>query len=171
MAGIHGVGKTFLAVPAAQQLGIQHATASQLIREERGMQSWRQDKQVIEVDSNQAALVSAVERIRADGQSLLLDGHFVLRGDKGAHIPIAESVFRDLRIDAVLLLENDIEVVFTQLTGRGDHSWSVAELTSFASDEAIHAANIASVLDLPFHVLRRTNLDGFKNAVETLLGS
>ena len=37
VAGIHGVGKTFLAQPAAARLGMRYATASQLIREERGV--------------------------------------------------------------------------------------------------------------------------------------
>ncbi len=55
------------------------------------------NKLVSEVDGNHSSLISAVGKIKARHQSLLLDGHFVLRGDQGGHIPIAEEVFRELR--------------------------------------------------------------------------
>ena len=64
IAGIHGVGKTYLAKPAAVRLGMTYATASQLIREERGRASWDASKMVDDVASNQAALVAAVSRIK-----------------------------------------------------------------------------------------------------------
>ena len=41
LAGVHGVGKTFLGKPVAESLGFKHATASDLIREELGGQSWQ----------------------------------------------------------------------------------------------------------------------------------
>jgi len=40
VAGIHGVGKTYVAKPVAQRLGLRYATASQLIREERCRETW-----------------------------------------------------------------------------------------------------------------------------------
>jgi adenylate kinase len=168
VAGIHGVGKTYLSVPTAQELGIKHATASQLIREERGMQSWEQNKRVSEVDENQIALISAVRRINASRQSLLLDGHFVLRGDQGIYIPIAEKVFRELKVDAVLLLEANAQVISNRLTDRGDHSWSVADLMSFATNEAAHAVNISSTLGLPLRILQTPSSAEFKDAVVSL---
>lgn len=45
VAGAHGVGKTFLAKPAAERLGFRYATASQLIREERGHATWTETRQ------------------------------------------------------------------------------------------------------------------------------
>ncbi|PUA17322.1 ATP-binding protein [Glaciimonas sp. PCH181] len=169
VAGIHGVGKTYLAAPIAKQLGIRHATASQLIREERGGQSWGKDKQVSEVDDNQTALISAVSRLKESDPSLLLDGHFVLRGEHGVHIPIAEKVFRCLRIDAVLLLECDVEVISVRLSERGDHSWNVADLASFAIAEAAHANRVATMLGLPLQIMRTPNPAQFKEVVEALL--
>ena len=60
VGGIHGVGKTYLGEPVAKTLGVRHATASQLIREERGLQSWGSDKRVSDINDNQRALVSAM---------------------------------------------------------------------------------------------------------------
>jgi adenylate kinase len=53
IAGIHGVGKTYLAKQAASEMGLKYATASQLIREERGHASWDSNKRVDEVENNQ----------------------------------------------------------------------------------------------------------------------
>ena len=70
VAGAHAVGKTYLAKPAAQQLGLRYATASQLIREERGHATWTTTRQVTQIDENQVALVSAVARILDGGEQL-----------------------------------------------------------------------------------------------------
>lgn len=171
VAGIHGVGKTHLAAPLAEQLGLRHSTASQLIREERGSQSWGKDKRVSDVDGNQAALISAVTRIKAGGQSLLLDGHFVLRDENGAYMPIPESVFRALQVDAILLLECNVEVISARLMERDDHSWSVADLASLASYENSHAVRVASALGLPLRVLSAPSAAEFRGAVKSLLGN
>ena len=67
IAGIHGAGKTHLAKPAAARLAMTYATASQLIRDERGRASWSMSKVVDELAENQAALVAAVSRVKATG--------------------------------------------------------------------------------------------------------
>jgi adenylate kinase len=92
ITGIHGVGKTYLAKPAAQQLFLVYATASQLIREERGSMTWDKNKKVDEVAENQAALVRAVNRIKSNGDTLMLDGHLVLRKSVNQHERLPETV-------------------------------------------------------------------------------
>ena len=56
LSGVHGVGKGFLGAPAARALGMDHLTASQLIREEKGRVTWETDKRVSEVDDNRDLL-------------------------------------------------------------------------------------------------------------------
>lgn len=153
VGGIHGVGKTYLGAPAAEHLGIRHATASQLIREERGLQTWGADKRVAGIDENQSALVSATNRLRADGQRLLLDGHFVLRESNGSFTEVDTQVFRDLKIGAVLHLATEIDVVNTRLHERGDHSWSDSELRLFADKEEAHARRVSAELCVPLKQL------------------
>jgi len=168
IAGIHAVGKSYLAGPLAQSLGMRHATASQLIREQRGMETWGNDKKVEDADANQAALIAAVRRIRDNGETLLLDGHFMLRGVSGGFIAIDESVFRDLGVDAVLLLEADAGVVLDRLHARGDDSWSISELEKFATMEADRARSVASSIQIPFRLLISPSQDAFKDAVLSL---
>lgn len=157
VGGIHGVGKTFLGGPAAKHLGIRHATASQLIREERGLQSWGSDKRVTGIDENQAALISAMARLRAEGRRLLLDGHFVLRRVDGRLTEVDVQVFRDLQIGALLLIATNIDVVIHRLLERGDCSWSESELRRLAEFEEAHARLVATELRLPLkHLINPT---------------
>ncbi len=171
IAGIHGVGKTFLGAPVAQQLGIRHATASQLIREERGLQSWGADKRVSGLDENQAALISATKRLRSSGQKLLLDGHFVLRGTNGEFNEIAPQVFCDLQIGAVLLLEADIDVVIERLRVRGDTSWTPLELRTLAEREEVHARRVSSALGVAFRNFLAPSERQFGDAIEAIIGN
>ncbi len=169
VGGIHGVGKTYLGAPAAKHLGIRHATASQLIREERGLQTWGSDKRVNGIDENQAALISAATRLRAEGQRLLLDGHFVLRGTDGRFTEVDIQVFRDLRIGAVVLLAADVDVVIGRLRERGDHSWAEHELRELSEYEEARARRVSNELGLPLKYLMSPNRDEFVTALSDIL--
>ncbi|OLU12789.1 hypothetical protein BVH01_20650 [Pseudomonas sp. PA1(2017)] len=78
VAGVHGVGKSYLCQQYALEYGVLHESSSGLIRQELSLAQWSADKKVKNVDANQLALRSAVNRINHQGLSLLLDGHFVL---------------------------------------------------------------------------------------------
>lgn len=169
IGGIHGVGKTYLGAPAAKSLGLRHATASQLIREERGLQSWGADKRVEGIDENQSALISATRRLRSEGEKLLLDGHFVLRGTNGEFNEIESDVFRDLQIGAVMLLHASVDVVFERLQARGDTSWKESELQLLAEREESHARRVAGELGISFTYLSNSNLSEFAEAIGAVL--
>lgn len=169
IGGIHGVGKTYLGAPAAKSLGLRHATASQLIREERGLQSWGADKRVEGIDENQAALISATRRVRSTGERLLLDGHFVLRGPNGEFNEIKSNVFHDLQISAILLLHASVDVVSERLRARGDTSWTETELQLLAEREDTHARRIAGELGISFTYLKNPSLSEFAKAAKEIL--
>jgi adenylate kinase len=171
VAGIHGVGKTYLCAPAAKNNGFRHATASQLILEERKLQSWGEDKRVAGVDENQAALISATNRLRSSGEKLLLDGHFVLRGQTGEFNEIKSTVFRDLQISAVLLLQTNVDVIAGRLRERGDTSWTESELQIFAEREAAHAIRVSAELGISCTNLHQPSQQVFEKTICTILAS
>lgn len=169
VGGIHGVGKTYLGTPVAKQLGMRHATASQLIRDERGLQSWGTDKRVEGVDENQAALVAATNRLRSSGQKLLLDGHFVLRGTDGKFNEINPQVFRDLQIQAVVLLHTCVDLVIERLRARGDTSWTKSGLQVFTEREDAHARRVSAELGTAFRYLASPSESEFRDAISSIL--
>lgn len=162
VAGVHGAGKTFLARPACERLGLVHATASQLIRQERGLATWSDDKTVSEVDENQRALISAVRRISAEGRQLVLDGHFVLRRAAWTHEQLSLDVFRDLGCSAVLLIQSPVPVVMQRLVARGDTSWNEEELSRFSQEEVAHGRKIAGQLGVSFEILDSPDIGIFE---------
>ncbi|GAA3990358.1 hypothetical protein GCM10022279_11840 [Comamonas faecalis] len=168
IAGIHGVGKTYLAKPAAERLSLVYATASQLIREERGSITWDKNKQVDEVAENQAALLRAVKRINDNGNTLMLDGHLVLRKSINQHERLPEAVFRDLSCEAIILLTCSTEVVKKRLTERGDSSWSTQELEEFAKAEAEHSETVAGALEIPLICLSEPSIQDLIQALSGL---
>jgi adenylate kinase len=162
VAGVHGAGKTFLARPACERLGLVHATASQLIRQERGLATWSDDKTVSEVDENQRALISAVRRISEEGRQLVLDGHFVLRRAAWTHERLSLDVFRDLGCSAVLLIQSPVPVLIERLVARGDTSWDLEELGRFCEEEVAHGSQIAGQLGIPIDILESPSLGLFE---------
>jgi adenylate kinase len=169
VAGMHGVGKTFLAKPASERLGLLHATASQLIRAERGAASWDTNKHVDGIDENQRALIAAVACIRATGRMLLLDGHFVLRGGDGEPVLLAPEVFRDLECLGVVLLEVSLEQIALRLRARGDNSWTLAQIARYTEEESKHAERVCSQLNIRYRKIESPTPRSFDETVTTLM--
>lgn len=168
VAGVHGVGKTYATKPACQKLGLVYATASQLIKEERGLASWDVSKMVSEVDQNQLALVSAARRIRESGATLVLDGHLVLRRATGEHERISVDVFRSLACSAILLIRSPVAVLQERLRARQDTSWSDDELTVFSNAEDVHAQDVAEALDIPLTILDAPSVEVVESWLDRL---
>lgn len=169
LAGVHGVGKGYLGAPVAKLLGINHCTASQLIREEKGHATWGKDKLVAEVDDNQLALIRAVERRRESGQKTLLDGHFVLRGASRDLIRLPAAVFSGLHLMGVILLTEKTETIAKRLADRDGVSTSPASIAELAAEEAAHAQNICGALKLPLTVVPSPSERALADAVAQLL--
>lgn len=149
VAGVHAVGKTYLLKPVCEQLGFKHATASQLIRDQKGQANWTETRQVNDVEENQKALVAAVSRLKTEGQQLVLDGHFVLRRIANVHEPIGFITFAQLQIKGVVLLEAPYDVILSRLVQRGDTTWTLSEVQTFSQREAEHATAICEQLGIP----------------------
>lgn len=150
LAGVHGVGKTFLGEPASKLLGFQYATASSLIRNEfGGKQSWAENKRTKNMDNNQEALISSVSRIIEKNQGpLVLDGHLVLRDEQGSLISISSDIFKRLGVSYVILLEAPSSTVAERLLVR-EAPQPLEDITELAEAECKNAENICNELNIP----------------------
>lgn len=153
LAGVHGVGKGYLGTRVASTLGMLHCTASQLIREEKGKSTWGADKVAADVDDNQLALIAALERRRAAGTSILLDGHFVLRTPIEKYARVDLEVFRRLRLKSVILLVDDPTAIAIRLSARDGVTSSPDSVASLAVEEMAHARFVCESLGLPLVIL------------------
>lgn len=170
VAGVHGVGKTFLCQQFAGAFPVLHESASGLIRRERALADWSLDKRVGDVDDNQAALCRAVQRINSEGGSLLLDGHFVLINEKAELVHLGSSVFEDLCLHGVVLLEASPKTISKRLMGR-DSSRSAVDIVSFIEAERNNATSICDDLGVSLKILFEPDYEIFSQAVSSFFDS
>ncbi|WP_161974444.1 ATP-binding protein [Piscinibacter terrae] len=168
VAGIHGVGKTYLAKRLPPASGLMHKSASVLIKEERALPEWNTDKRVADVDGNQVALAKAVARYNAEGTALLLDGHFVLVGQNGLFVPLGADVFKALNLSAIVLIEAPPDVVAGRVTQRDELHRDSAWLTDFMAKERTQAELVCAELNLPLTVLNSPSDADFAFAIASL---
>lgn len=170
VGGIHAVGKTFALKPVCEELALRHATASQLIKEQRGLANWTISRQVDDIDENQRALVAAIRRIEKGGETVVLDGHFVLRRGINVHEEIGMETFTQLMICGVILLEAPSAVIAARLLQRGDTTWLLGEIENFAQRELEHAEAVCRYLKVPLVRLSMPSKAIVQDAVAKLAG-
>jgi adenylate kinase len=168
VAGVHGVGKSFLCQRYVNDCSVVYESASGLIRKERAQVHWSTDKKVAHIDDNQIALRTAVQRIITTGQSLLLDGHFVLINDKSEFVALEPSVFQDIGITGVVLLEADAGVIASRLAAR-DSSRSAVDIGLFLERERAQAHYVCQELSVPLHILDQPDFPEFSKVVSSFL--
>lgn len=165
VAGIHGVGKTYLASRVAPNVGMTHTSASKLIKEERALPTWSKDKHVIDVDGNQLALAAAVRRHNELGTRLLLDGHFVLLGKSDELIRLDGEVFAALNLNGVILVEEDCQTVVERIEDRDKRRVSIEHIHAFMNAERIQAQMVCSALDVTLSILVSPSPEDFAASV------
>lgn len=169
VGGVHAVGKTFNLKPACQQLGLRHATASQLIKEQRGA-NWSASREVTEIADNQRALIKAVKALEEAGEKLVLDGHFALRRAINVHEKIEASIFAHLMVEKVVLLEANSSTIAARLVERGDATWTLEEINAFAQQELENAQVVCQHLGIGLLRLHEPSQSEVRDVLMTLAG-
>lgn len=168
VGGVHAVGKTYTLKPVCERLGVRHATASQLIRDQRGLANWTISRQVEDIDDNQRALIAAVRRIEKSGDQFILDGHFVLRREVNVHEMVGVDTFAQLHVRGVILLEAPSQTIFQRLQRRGDMTWKIDEIQKLVQMESEHAQSVCQQLDIPLVRLHQPSESEIRGAIERL---
>ncbi len=171
VGGVHAVGKSFILRSVCCDLGLKHATASQLIREQRGLESWTTSREVEDIDKNQQALIAATRRLEENGQKVVLDGHFMLRKNVNVHEKIGIDTFVQLNIRAAILLEAPSEVIASRLRVRGDRTWEIFEIEDFSQKEREHADSVCEQLGVSLLRLCSPTILEMKCAVENIFSA
>lgn len=167
VAGVHGVGKTYLCERFAAQNEIMHSSASSLIRNELKSANWESNKLVSDIDSNQVALKKAVNRLIENNTKLLLDGHFVLKGLDGSLIEVHEDTFKDLSLSAIALIEAPSDTVRDRLFSRDKNS-EPGDISTFLKAEKERAIHVSNILNIPLLILNQPSEQIFQEKINSL---
>lgn len=148
VSGIHGVGKTFFCNMAKEKLNIQSYSASQLIAVKR-KRSFSERKLVSDIDDNQDLLLTAVEELRRTSEEFILDGHFCLLNEEGDITRIPLDTFVLLKLDVIILLTENPEIIAERRRQRDNVQQSVLKIKAFQEAEKLYAEEIAEQLNIP----------------------
>ncbi|HYO95965.1 MAG TPA: ATP-binding protein [Polyangiaceae bacterium] len=146
VGGIHGVGKTTLCRAVAEEMGVTHVSASELVRAGGGV-SEPATKVVSQIAANQAALIAALGAL--DDQVLILDGHFSLLTTESRIEAVPLSTFAAMEPVALVLVSGQTEDVRSRLRDRDGAEYDAELLSEFQDAEAAHAVRVGTALGRP----------------------
>lgn len=149
VGGIHGVGKTTLCKSLCTEFNIKHYSASELISEVRQI-NFHTNKQTDNIETNQDALITAINEFLDFNTYYLLDGHFCLltQDEKVSRIPV--SLFSAISPMSIILLHDDPKKINTRLMGRDREKYNIDLLVSLQEEETIYSEYIANHLNIPY---------------------
>lgn len=165
VAGIHGVGKTTGCKAVAEELGIPHYTASQVIKGEKASAVAEQSKLVVDIDENQRLLVQGVSKLIERGR-FLFDGHFTIRRESDGGIEAVHvDVFRQLHIEGIVVYTDAPSEIAKRMQLRDGVLLPVGLLQSHQDAEIAHAKHVSAALSVPLVMLQAFDTDGMKQAI------
>lgn len=167
VAGIHGVGKTYLCRQYAETFGVRHESSSELIRRALSHPEWDRDKKTSNIDGNQSILQGAVQKIVSSEALLLLDGHFVLINKAAEIVPIDTSVYEGLSLSGVVLLEARPELIISRIKDR-DSVKTTFDIESLLQAERAHAQLTCRALEITLEILHEPTFSVFSKSVKNL---
>jgi adenylate kinase len=171
VAGIHGVGKTYLCERVSLGQAFKHASASKLIREQLAIPEWNSDKKVADIEGNQRALIAAIKRHSEAGTQLLLDGHFLLRDSQGELTKIPEDVFAALAFGGVILLERHPDVIRRQIERRDGRFVDVESLGAELLAEREQAVTVCRSLGIRLEIMVGPTVEEFSATVARMFAT
>jgi len=148
IGGIHGVGKTTLCTKLSKDFSIPVYTASEII------DKTITEKEIMysEVENNQKLLIEGLS-VLLKSTDIILDGHFVLLGQKGEVIRIAIDTFKDMNPKMIFVLTAPPQEIYKRLLKRDNTHYPLETLERLQREEVFHANNVSKVLNIPLYVL------------------
>lgn len=145
VAGIYGVGKSTLCRKLSMNMGIPFYSAGDLISGVNG-EKYGANKAVGDKDKNQQILVSAMDLLLKQQPHIVLAGHFcIFTADNSIEL-LPRSVFHNLHIETIILLEAEASVIQANLQNRDNKQYSLAALQELQAREREVAYSIAAEL-------------------------
>ncbi|HDH7803676.1 ATP-binding protein [Klebsiella michiganensis] len=166
IAGAHAVGKSYLCKKFLENHNVDHHSASSLIAKGR-VENWGIDKKTGNAEENQKILIEQLASFKHNKQDLLLDGHFVLVSKENQFIELDHSVFHEMGINGIILVESDETTIIKRFKEReANLSFSPRELMTLERKNAIA---VTKELNIPLVILNTPSKECFSDVIESIL--
>lgn len=151
IAGSYGVGKSTLCDVLSQHLEIPCFSAGDLISKVNG-ETYGATKAVSDKSANQDILALEIQRIHFSSPNILLAGHFCIFDKMNRVEPLPVSIYSNLGIDCILLLEADPERIICNLGMRDKKTYTLDEINELVIAENKYAHGVAKTLSCPLFI-------------------
>ena len=157
IAGVYGVGKSTIGEIISENLKVPIYDASKLISDNVDEQ-YSLYKDVSDIDLNQKILLKEVNRLLKTEKQLILNGHFCIFSKSHDVIHLPKSVYNDLKLEKIILIESSIDIVMHNLMRRqGKSIYTHGEMKILAKMEKKLALQISNELNIPLMILEYNN--------------
>ncbi|MCP3024536.1 ATP-binding protein [Cupriavidus basilensis] len=173
VGGVHGVGKSTMCSPVAQELGAAYMSASDLIKAEKASAVAREGKLVANVLSNQELLIQAFgKRLRQSQASfVILDGHFALRDTTKTIQQLPVDLYSSLGITGFACIFDYPSAIAERISERDSRPTTAHEVSELQEIELQHAKLVAHTLGKPLQLIRAFDGASLKEMAEQMLGT
>ncbi len=151
IAGTYGVGKSTLCHKLSTILNISDYSAGDLISAVNG-ETYGANKVVGDKTSNQSILALQVKHLLKATSKILLAGHFCIFDANGNVDYLPDSVFYDLEIEFILLLEAPVSQIIKNLSVRDKKNYSKNQIVALQRAERQRAHEISDSLKCNIYV-------------------
>lgn len=171
LAGVSGVGKTTTLKDATRRLAFVHLQAGEIIKFERQeRQDKRHDIQItnaMEINDNQALLISGFMRCAPKEGLIVLDGHTVIDTINGL-VEISPAVFSAIGVSRFVVLIDDVEKIALRRlsdTKRMRPIRSIEELAEHQERSLLSAYRAALTLGVPVYAVPMSHILDVSNFI------
>ena len=151
LAGVYGVGKSTIAEQLSAQTGLASFSAGDLISQKNGEQ-YGTNKLVNDKDKNQDILSACIAEILCKENRVILAGHFCIVSKEGTIDLLPESVFSQIDLEQIILLETSAETIISHMKNRDGKDYSLDLISRMLKVEKECATRTAMRLGCPLYI-------------------
>lgn len=149
VGGVHGIGKTTFCQKLLQRLGVEHFSASDLIKRINKSEH-AVNKHTNDISGNQEILIEAISTYIPHNSCCLLDGHFCLLDSSGTVINVPRSTFRLLAARAFIVLQDNPQEIAMRIRKRDGDAPAISTIADFQTQELRYSKQVAKLLNTPY---------------------
>lgn len=159
IAGVHGVGKTFLCNRIKREIEIPIYSASELLKEDKQINYIRY-KKTDDFIENQKRLLEIIKK-KSGVSEYILEGHFCLMNDRGRIENIPVSIFRQFEMKGIIILFGNPRKIQYRIRTRKTESEDIEirKIIELQEHEITYGNKVSKMLDVP---IGKVNVDADK---------
>lgn len=166
VGGIHGVGKSTLCSKICSDLGLNHLTASSLLKWHEIKEDIK-DKKVDNIDYTQERLIQGLEQTIIPSEKYLLEGHLTLFDREGKISEVPTNIFQKISPVLISVITEDPGIIKSRIESRDGNHYDLNSLSEMQNVEVSRGEMIAQILQVPFCRVVNSNTDKLIELIET----